>query len=707
MNTYLVLRKVPFIRIALMFISGILFRICVNVTPPLFIMIVLFILYITLSFIPSFDKSFRIRWVFGAMILLMVFYSGVLLTHFTYTTKNYTQYISCENSVAGIVISLPDEKDNSYELTLKVTHIKQDSQWHKTKGNLIVYLEKHNRVAQLNIGDQIFFKSRLQRITNPGNPSEFDYSSYMQRHRIFASTYAPNDAWVKTDSNKGNYLLNLSGKIRKKYINILTEHEMPEEELAIAAALIVGHKDDLTPRLKDSYASAGAMHLLAISGLHVGIIYVILNSVFFFFDKIHYGNIFKTIIIIAILGFYAVMTGMSSSVIRAVTMFSILAIGNAFNRNVNVYNTLSISAFFILLFNPLLILEVGFQLSYIAVISIIYFHPKIYSMFSIQNKWLRKIWSLAAVSIAAQIAVFPIVLYYFHQFPVCFLFTNIFAIPLVTVAIYFGVLVFIVSPFYGPASVVIDVFTWNISLLNKIIGLIHNIPFSTVHSISVDGIQTILLYVMIVVLTGYLIIKKATYVLAFMTCVILFLVWDITKDIELNKKGSFYVYNIHGVSACDVLEHKQNMLFYNATDEKEKQMIHTFLSDHWIKHKIKKPSLISYKQLLNGDNTLCYPFTAQLKGNTYIRLKDETTIMVLHQDFKRFKSPEKLKARYLIIGKDMEPDIEKICNIIEFRQLIFDSSIPYYTLKAWKQQCKQHRINYYAVSEEGAFKHEF
>jgi competence protein ComEC len=690
-----------------MFISGILFRICVNVTPPLFIMIVLFILYITLSFIPSFDKNFRIRWIFGAMALLMVFYSGVLLTHFTYTAKNYTQYIICENSVAGIVISLPDEKDNSYELTVKVTHIKQDSQWHKTKGKLIVYLEKHNRVAQLNIGDQILFKSRLQRITNPGNPGEFDYSGYMQRHRIFASTYVPNDAWVKTDSNKGNYLLNLSGQIRKKYINILTEHKMPEEELAIAAALIVGHKDDLTPRLKDSYASAGAMHLLAISGLHVGIIYVILNAVFFFFDKIHYGTILKTIIIIAILGFYAVMTGMSSSVVRAVTMFSILAIGNTFNRHVNVYNTLSISAFFILLFNPLLILEVGFQLSYIAVISIIYFHPKIYSMLSIQNKWLRKIWSLAAVSIAAQIAVFPVVLYYFHQFPVCFLFTNIFAIPLVTVAIYFGVLVFIVSPFYGPASFVIDVFTWNIGLLNKIIGLIHNIPFSTVHSISVDGIQTILLYVMIVVLTGYLIIKKTKYLLGFLACVVLFLTWDMIKIIELDNKRSFYVYNIHGVSACDVLEHKQNLLLYNATDEKEKQMIHTFLSDHWLKHNIRKPSLFTYQQLLEAERALYYPFVQQLRGNAYIRLKDNTAILVLHKNFEKFESPEKLKARYVIIGKSMEPDIEKISNIIEFRQLIFDSSVPFYTLKAWKQQCEKNNINYYSVSEEGAFIHEF
>ena len=707
MNTYLALRKVPFIRITLIFMAGILFRIHFeNVIPSLFFIVLLFIISITLSFIPSLDKSFRYRWVFGAIILTLFFYIGVILTHFTYTTDNYTNYICHENNILCIVKSLPDKKANSYEMTVKVACIKQDSQWINTRGKLLVYFEKDPRVKMLNIGDQVLFKSRLQRITNPGNPNEFDYSGYMRRQNIYASTYVPKNEWIKTDNNKGNVLANWSGNIRKRYINILKEHKMPGEELAIATALIVGYKDELTPKLKESYASAGAMHLLAISGLHVGVIYVILNSILLFISKIKYGNIFKTIIIIAVLVFYTVLTGMSSSVVRAVTMFSLLTIGNTFRRDVNVYNTLSISAFIILLFNPLLIQDVGFQLSYIAVISIVFFYPKIYSLISMNNTILQKIWSLAAVSIAAQIAVFPVVMYYFHQFPVCFLFTNIFAIPLVTTAIYLGVFIFIVSPFDMVASIVVDIFSWNIRLLNNIIGFIHNIPFSTIHSISINEIQIILLYFMIILLTGYLILEKAKYLLAFLVGVILFLSGCILKDIEISPRQRFYVYNIPGVSACDILEHKQNMLLYNVRDKKEKQMIHTFLSDHWLTHNVKKPTMIRFQQLLNEENILCYSFTGFLKGNFYVRLEDQTTILILLKDFEKYVSPEKLKAKYVIIGKGIDPGIDKICNIMDFNQLVFDSSVPYYSLKAWKQECEQKNIDYYSVSEEGAFMYE-
>ncbi|MFW6222205.1 MAG: ComEC/Rec2 family competence protein [Bacteroidota bacterium] len=701
-DTYLALRKVPFIRIVLTFISGILFRIHFEkVTPSLSVIVLLFIIFITLSYVPSLDKSFRYRWVFGTIILMMFFYAGVILTHFTYTTNNYTHYICHENSILCIAESLPDEKDNSYELTVRVTCIKQDSQWVKTSGKLLVYFEKDSRAKMLNTGDQILFKSRLQRITNSGNPNEFDYSGYMRCQKIYASTYVPKDEWIKTCSNKGNILVNWSGSIRKKYIAILQEHKIPENEFAIATALIVGHKNGLTPGLKDSYASAGAMHLLAISGLHVGVIYVILNSILLFFSKIKHGAVFKTIIIIAVL------TGMSSSVVRAVTMFSILSIGNTFKRDVNVYNTLSISAFFILLFNPLLIQDVGFQLSYIAVISIVFFYPKIYSLISLNNPMLQKIWSLAAVSIAAQIAVFPVVMYYFHQFPVCFLFTNIFAIPLVTIAIYLGVLLFIVSPFDIVASGLVDIFTWNIRLLNNIIGFIHNIPFSTIHSISIDEIQIILLYFMIMLLTGYLIIINAKYLLAFLMCVILFLTRCIIQDIEISTQKRFYVYNIPGVSACDILKHKQNMLFYNVRSVKEKKMLQAFLSDHWIKHKISIPFMITHQHLMKEETSVYHPFTGKLKGNVYVRLPDKTNIVLLHKDFDKFESPEKLKAKYVIIGKGIDPAIDKICNIIDFNQLVLDSSVPYYSLKKWKHQCEQKNIDYYSVSEKGAFMYDY
>lgn len=228
------------------------------------------------------------------------------------------------------------------------------------------------------------------------------------------------------------------------------------------------------------------MHILAVSGLHVGIIFIILSKLLFFLERHKYGKILQSALIILILIFYAMLTGLSNSVIRATIMFIFICFGRMFTRQVNIYNTLSASAFIMLLYNPYSIMDVGFQLSYLAVISIVFFQPKIYSLLNLRYKFPDYIWQLVSVAIAAQIATFPLTIHYFNQFPVYFILSNILIIPFVSIIIY-GALILFCFSFSTNISYIIAKGLQLITLvLNKNVEFIKDLPLSKIDSLIID-----------------------------------------------------------------------------------------------------------------------------------------------------------------------------------------------------------------------------
>ena len=205
------------------------------------------------------------------------------------------------------------------------------------------------------------------------------------------------------------------------------------KQLKVASALLLGYRENLDKELVKSYASAGAMHVLAVSGLHVGILYLLLTRIFSFLKKVKKvknGKFILTILIVSFLWFYAIMTGLSASVMRATTMFSFIVIGNELlNRKTSIYNTLAVSAIILMIINPFIVYQVGFQLSYVAVVGIVYLQPKLNRLFYSRYKLVRGVWAITCVSLAAQIATFPLSLHYFHQFSTYFFISNLIVIP--------------------------------------------------------------------------------------------------------------------------------------------------------------------------------------------------------------------------------------------------------------------------------------
>lgn len=335
-------------------------------------------------------------------------------------------------------------------------------------------------------GDLVFCVGKVQSIENMGNPGEFDYKSWANRKRIYYSAVIP----------KGN--CSIIGQVEpffvKRWLNDIrfwieerySQNDIIGRRGAVLTALTLGDKSVLDPEIKSSFAAAGLMHVLAVSGLHVGIIYLILSTLVapLFYNR--YGKGLKIFIVIVTLWLYAFFTGMSPSVSRAVLMFSFLVVGEVAGRKYSGLNALFASAFFLTLFDPVSIYDTGFQLSHLAVLGIFLFYRPVNNIFAFRHMFMNKIWSLAALSIAAQLATTPISLYYFNQFPTYFLLSNQVVVPLIGFIIQ-GTVVLLTFGFSPPLERIV---AW---CINHLLSIVVNftewlvtLPFSRIMVFSYD-----------------------------------------------------------------------------------------------------------------------------------------------------------------------------------------------------------------------------
>jgi competence protein ComEC len=250
------------------------------------------------------------------------------------------------------------------------------------------------------------------------------------------------------------------------------------------------------------------MHILAVSGMHVALLYWVLNLVLSFFDKIRYGMYFRLAILLLAIWMYALITGLSASVLRATVMFSFVIAGQAASRQISIFNSLAASAFFLLIWNPYNLIDAGFQLSYLAVLSIVVLYPLIFKLWFFENWLLNEVWSITACTIAAQIGTFPLSVYYFHQFPNLFLISNLVIIPFSTLIIYSSILLICCSfselfvAFFG------GIFNWMVLYLNKFVLYIDKLPFALWKGLYINKFEMFLVFGIIVATITFLVRKQ-------------------------------------------------------------------------------------------------------------------------------------------------------------------------------------------------------
>lgn len=698
--------KIPFVRIVLAFITGILIYKYFPLIPVLWGIIIAGIFSIVLlvfQIIPKLRSSYRLSPYWGIIFTVTFIIFGYSLSSIQTSRRSTSDKLNT-GFIIGEIVEQPAEKEKSIKTVLKIQAIKNNNEWIKSEGKVILYFEKDKRSSALKNGDRIVFEPTLQEVTNAGNPEEFDYKQYLAFHLITQQAYLKSGHWQLLRQSSTFGIFAFADNIRNKLLTILRNNGLKDENYAVASAITLGYTNELDAEVKQSYSATGAMHILSVSGLHVGIIFVVLEKLLFFLSRKRYMRILKAVLIILFLWGYALLTGLSPSVMRAAAMLSFVVAGNAFKQQANIYNSLAVSAFFLLTFNPFLLYDVGFQLSYLAVIGIVYFHPKIYKTIYIKNKILDKIWVLTSVAIAAQLITAPLCLYYFHQFPNYFLFTGLLVIPLSTILIYMIIFLFVISPWEWGAALTGKGINFLVEFMNSSIKTIENLPGALTSNISFNSIQVILFYTILFTATLFIMNKKIQYLRYFLVSVILILVIGIYEKSELIKQQKFYVYNIKGVSAINFIDGSNNVLFSDI--EKQTSKISSALKGNWISLGVEKERVVPFAQL--NEQFLFTNLITTDNGNLFFKKNFFNfygcRIVIIRDDFTINDSLKTIiPVDYMILSNNTKMKITYLLTGFKPKQIIIDSSNSNWKINQWIKEADLLKVPYHVVSKQGAF----
>lgn len=433
------LRPVPFLKIMLPYVAGII--LAINSRPFLFQHQAFFacfalalIVFILLRL--SRQKSY---WQLKTAYLVLVNAFLVLLafeTTWAYRQVNdkehYSHFIGStfeKTPVTGVVNDLPVPTEKFMKVPLRIEAIYRDKAWKPASGSTIVYVAKE-AAAGISLNSRLAVNAAFSTIQPPANPYEFDYAAFLDDRNISHVLFAKAGDLQVLGQDEALSLSSLGAYLKGQTVETLRSCGLSQEAFAICSALLVGYDDEIDGSVMSSFSHSGTLHVLSVSGLHTGILYACVMALFGLFDKYNKRRVLKCAVTLICLLLLAAITGFAPAVCRAVVMLSLVLIGQTFFRNGHSLNTLLFSAFVLLLFDPLLIKDLGFLLSYFAVFGIMYMYPKLSALYRPANKLLKWAWDSSLLSISATLFTLPVSLYYFHQFPTWFIFSNLVIIPM-------------------------------------------------------------------------------------------------------------------------------------------------------------------------------------------------------------------------------------------------------------------------------------
>jgi competence protein ComEC len=703
------LNHIPLLRLLIPFIAGIISVVYLkpNATYLFCSFGLVSGLYLLIVFIKKINANYNKRWLFGLLLYLNLLLAGACLTSLKYKDTNTTTQLLTDKSnqlLIGEITKPIQVKEKTIKAVLQINRVKNNNKWMVGKGKVLIYFQKDSFSIELNQNDIIVFEPKLINVPAPKNPNEFDYKKYLSFHLIHQQAYLHSNDWKLIQKSSGIGIFKFANNTRKYLINLLKEKGIEGNELAVASALILGYKDNIDPQLKNAYSSAGAMHVLAVSGLHVGIIFFIFNQLFHFFEKVKYGRIIKGILLLLLLWSYALITGLSPSVMRAATMFSFIVVAKMTKRNSSFFNTLAASALALLIYNPLMVMEVGFQLSYLAVIGIVIIQPWINNWFHIK-RWLpRKLWEITAVSIAAQIATFPLGLLYFHQFPNYFLLSNLIVIPLAIVILYLGLatLFFSFVPILGDYLAIS--LKYIIHFLNSSVGFIDSLPYSLSENIRFNVLDTWLIYLAIgsfILLIAY---RKFYFLLMGSSLIILFLLSSLSlKYHSLNQKELF-VYNIPQHTAINFIDGENNILVADNKLIQNRNKLLFHVQNNWINKGVSNEKVVPLDILFKK-----YPLPTDrliiknlFTKNNFFQFHTYR-IAIIDYRYKIKKNRKKLKVDLVILCNSSDLSIEKVLSAFDVEEIVVDASNSVYTSNRLSTEAKKYKIKCWSVIKDGAY----
>ncbi|MDB5012950.1 MAG: hypothetical protein JWQ25_1152, partial [Daejeonella sp.] len=644
---------------------------------------------------------YRNKWVIGASVHVLIFAAGIYLTiHISnrYSPNNFQNFHA--DALVVQVMSEPNTKGDIMRFESDVLNSIKGKTSKSVRGKLLIALKIDSvNPVKLNYGDVLLIPEHFTEVDPPFNPGEFDYRNFLANHQIYYQSFINYQQLKVLAHNQGNPFISYALGKRKQMVKKYYQYLDDKDAAAFASTLILGYKADLSPEIISAYSKTGTMHVLSVSGMHVGIVFIILGFFLKPMERNRQLRLVRAVFIISIIWFYSLITGFSPSVCRAAIMLTFFVFGKAINKKQNSYNLLAVSAFILLIYNPFYLVDVGFQLSYIAVFGLVYFHPKIYHLLNFNNWFLDKAWSYTALSLAAQLATFPLSIYYFHQFPVYFLISNLFIVLPVAVIMYAGILFLFI-----PSEIM-----WNIpwktalkplgSLLNYLIGFtnhilyyIEHLPYSNWEKLWINLPQYILLYI-VIGCAVWAFIHRSKLALTFALVTLLVFAGSITyHDISDSQKKEVVFFSLRKNFA---IAYQSNLQTIVVTDLQVNDKTWSFSINPAVDQSGSKSKNVyhSVSQIENENYKLNSNFSQF--GNYKILRWDKS--------FNKKQFSNSLMVDALILSGSPKIEIVDLIKNVHFTNLLIDATNPDYKIRQWKEEAEKLHLSVHVLKKNPAF----
>lgn len=628
----------------------------------------------------------RYPWVGSLLLHLFLLCAGWLLSygHDERHQSNYfTQYKA--GYLAIQVNSEPRQKGIYTRFTAQVKHAVSAGKYQPTTGKILVTMVADSNAHLVNYGDELVIPASYKPIDPPFNPAEFNYRQYLAHQNIYYQSFLNRQQCRLINYNAGNPIIAFSLQLRQRLVNSIKQYLHNTEAAAIASTLLLGYKADLSTDILQAYSKTGTIHILSVSGAHVAVLFVIISFLLKPFRHHRYGKILNTLLSLFILWGYTILTGLSPAATRAAVMLSMVIIGNAGTRPVHALNVMAVSALGMLLYDPFMITDVGFQLSYLAVFGLVAVQPIIAGLWEPQNKWTNKLWQLCSFSLAAQLITFPLSVYYFHQFPVYFLVSNLLIIlpaeAIVMVGIAFLTSTFIpaIEPFTKITAFFLE---WFIIAMNKALSYIEHWPYASIGRIWINWWEHLLLYTIIFGTIYFIINKKGRQLVLTLTCVLILCTSLSWKAIRAQSASHVVFFNV-----------KKNTAILFQHDDKAVLLTDLLPADKDYQYSIQ-PCLDS----LGVNNLqLCKP--QQNLANRYFRKELNyiqflnKTVVLFNPSVQNTVLPHKIGVDYLFYTRNPHSNLSFIRNNYSFKHFVADAGISDRRMQQLKHEADSLHIN--------------
>ena len=688
MDNY-ILSKAPFIRITFLFVLGIILALNFFISQTLILNLIIGLTVFSILVVIFMSRRYYYINILYGIVISSIF----VLTAFWFT-QNKLQQVKYRNDVSGILLSEVTSakvyKNNFYKIKIKIISKKDSSATINT--NAIAFLKCDTDTFNIEIGDYILLNSKFKSVEQAKNPYQFNYKSYLKYSDISKIGFVNKTDWKLIKNNNFN-IFRISENVRRFFVKRFNSFDIKPENLAIINAIVLGYKSDITPETGEEYANAGVMHILAVSGLHVGILYLILAFLLQSFAGYKIDKYLRFFLIITILWAYAFITGLSPSVVRSVIMFSIVSISIILQRQHNIYNTIFVSAFVLLVFNPFYITQIGFQLSYLAVIGIVFFQARISKIVKSKNKIIRYFWDLIAVSLAAQISTAPITLFYFSKFPNYFIITNIFVMLLVTAVLSIGI-AFLAFSFVPYLNIIIaKLLDFLLDIMNFIIHKVNTFPKAITDNVNVNLIEIISLYLILITLAYYLVNRNKHAVILLLGSVFIFISYYNFNYYRNYNKSELVFFNVKQHSYIGIIDNEKARLICSENYDNQDADINFNIKKYYIRNN-KEISFVHSLDSMNAfenNNIYC---------NTNILRYKNKIIYLANNNYNISKIDTKID--YLFLIKFNKKYFENLLNKTTPKEIIISNKIPKYFEDDIIEICNKRQLKYYSLLSKPA-----